>query len=86
MKGSAIYSSARSIKGILALDLRRKFQMVKLTEVMRQRDDFEFIRVLDKIIEGNIDKDVEETLRLRFLEKNHILKMLLICLLRMNHS
>ena len=42
--------------------------MVELTEVMRQRGDHDFIRVLNKIREGNINKDVELTLKARFLE------------------
>ena len=35
---------------------------------MRQRDDHDFIRVLNKIRERNIDEDVEHTLKARFLE------------------
>ena len=68
VKGSPVYSSATSIKGFLALDLWKKFQMVELIEVMRQRGDHDFIRVLNKIRERNIDEDVEHTLKARFLE------------------
>ena len=68
VKGSPVYSSATSIKGFLALDLWKKFQMVELTEVMHQRGDHHFIRVLNKIREGNIDKDVEYTVKAWFLE------------------
>ena len=42
--------------------------MVELTEVMRQRGDHDFTRVINKIREGNIDEDVEHTLKTRFLE------------------
>ena len=80
VKGSPVYSSATSIKGFLALDLWKKFQMVELTEVMCQRGDHDFIRVLNKIREGNIDEDVEHTLKARFLEKKsypeHVVHML----------
>ena len=41
--------------------------MVELTEVMCQRGDFEFISLLNKIREGEIDDDVETTLKSRFL-------------------
>ena len=41
--------------------------MVELTEVMLQRGDHDFIRVLNKIRKGNIDEDVEHTLKARFL-------------------
>ena len=61
--------SAASIKGFIALDLWRKFQMVELTEVMRQRGDFEFISPLNKIREGEIDDHVENTLKSHFLKK-----------------
>ena len=42
--------------------------MVEVTEVLRQRLDHDFIRVLNKIRKGSIDKDVEHTLKGRFLE------------------
>ena len=48
VKGSPVYSSATSIKGFLALDLWKKFQMVELIEVMRQRGDHDFITKQDK--------------------------------------
>ena len=69
VKGIPVYSSAASITGFIALDLWRKFQMVELTEVMRQRGDFEFISLLIKIREGEIDDLVENTLKSRFLKK-----------------
>ena len=59
VKGSPVYSSSTSTKGFLALDLWKKLQMVELTEVMPQRSDHDFIRVLNKIRERNID--VEHT-------------------------
>ena len=70
VKGLPVYSSAASIKGFIALDLWRKFQMVELTEVMRQRGDFEFISLLNKIREGEIDDHVENTLKSCFLKEN----------------
>ena len=42
--------------------------MVELTEIMPQRGDHDFIRVLNKIREENIDEDVEHTLKVPFLE------------------
>ena len=49
VKGLLVYSSAASIKGFIALDLRRKFQMLELTEVRRQKGDLEFTSLLNKI-------------------------------------
>ena len=67
VKGSPIHSRTTSVKGFLALDLWKKFQMVELTEVTRQRGDRDFIWVLNKIREGNIDEDVAHNLKARFL-------------------
>ena len=69
LKDLPVYSSAASIKGFIALDLWRKFQMVELTEVMRQRGDFEFISLLNEIREGEIDDHVVNTLESRFLKE-----------------
>ena len=55
IKGLPVYSSAASIKDFIALDLWRKFQMAELTEVKRQRGEFEFIIPLSKIREREID-------------------------------
>ena len=67
VKGSSIYSRGTSIKGFLALDLWKIFQMVELTKVMRQRGDHDFIMVPNKIRERSIE-NVEHTLKARFLE------------------
>ena len=79
VKGLPVYSSAASIKGFIALDLWRKFQMVELTEVMRQRGDFEFISLLNEIREGEIDDHVVNTLKSRFLKEKsfpqHVVQM-----------
>ena len=63
-----VYSSAISVKDFLALDLRKKLQMVELTEVIGQKGDHDFIRILKIIREGNVDEDVEHTLKARFSE------------------
>ena len=43
--------------------------MVELTEVMRQGGDFEFISLLNKIREGEINDHFENTLKSRFLKE-----------------
>ena len=43
--------------------------MVEFTEVIRQRDDFEFISLLNKIKKWEIDDYVENTLKSRFLKE-----------------
>ena len=53
--------------------------MVELTEVMRQRGDFEFISLLNEIREGEIDDHVVNTLKSRFLKEKsfpqHVVQM-----------
>ena len=46
-----VYSNTTSIKPLLTLDLWHQF---KLTEVLRQRNDYQFINILNKIREGQI--------------------------------
>ena len=67
VKGSPVYNSATSIKCFLALVFWKKFQIEERTEAMRQRGDHDFIRVLNKIREGNINEDVEHALKAQFL-------------------
>ena len=49
VRGLPVYNSTTSIKSLLALDLWPKFKMAELTEVMRQREDYQFINILNKI-------------------------------------
>ena len=37
---------------------------------MRQREDYQFIKILNKIWEGEIDEDVELALKSRFFSKD----------------
>ena len=74
VKGLPGYCSAASIKGFIALDLRRKLRMVELTEVLRQRRNFEFISLLNKIRGGEIDDRIENTLKSCFFEENNLAK------------
>ena len=45
------------------------FFLIELTEVMRQKSDLEFIRLLNKICVGNVDENIEIKLESRFIEK-----------------
>ena len=47
------------------------FSLIELNEVMRQKDDLEFIQLLNNIRVGNVDEDVENKLKSRFTEKNN---------------
>ena len=45
------------------------FSLIELTELMRQKDDLEFIQLLNNIRVRNVDEDVENKLKSRFTEK-----------------
>ena len=83
-KGLPVYSSATLIKGLLTLDLWHKFKMAGLTVIMKQREDYQFINILNKTREGQIDKDVELTLSQDSLTNCHIRKMLFTFWLKIN--
>ena len=69
VKDLTVYSSAASIKGFIVLDLWKKFHMIELIEVMHQRGTFEFISLLNKIREGELDDHVKNALKSRFLKE-----------------
>ena len=53
------------------MGLWRKFKMVEISEVMRQRDNFELVSLLNKITEKEINDHVENTLKLHFLKEKY---------------
>ena len=56
VRGLTIYiRSTTSIKSLLTLDLWQKLKMAELPEVIRQRENYQFINILNKIWEGEID-------------------------------
>ena len=69
VRGLPLYSSTTSIKGLLILDLWHKFKMAESTEVIRQREDYQFINILNKNRKGQINEDVQLTLNTRFFNK-----------------
>lgn len=58
------------INGMLSLDLWRKFKLAELTQVMRQRNEFEFVEILNKVRIGEIDEHVEKKLKSRFISQD----------------
>ena len=69
MNGTPIFNSKSSVTGILTQNLWKMSRMVELTEVMRQREDLEFIQILNKIREGNCDEEVETILKSRLFSQ-----------------
>ena len=57
------------IDRLLSLNFRHMFQLADLTEVMRQKGDAEFINLLNKIRIGDIDADVQQKLKGRFVNE-----------------
>ncbi|XP_066910992.1 ATP-dependent DNA helicase PIF1-like [Clytia hemisphaerica] len=59
-----------TVHGIVGFELWRKFQIAELTEIMRQRDDIDFIDLLNQIRVGELDEEKEQLLRSRFISKD----------------
>ena len=69
VKGGPVYSTSSSVKSVLSLDLRRRFKMTELMEVVKQQGNNSFIELLNKIQKGVLDEKVEKALLLRFVSK-----------------
>ena len=50
------------------LDLWRKFRLVEMTEIMRQRGDAKFIELLNNIRVGTINTSINDILKARFIQ------------------
>ncbi|XP_066933724.1 uncharacterized protein [Clytia hemisphaerica] len=59
-----------SMQSIVGFELWRSFQMAELTEVMRQRDDIDFVDLLNQVRLGELDEEKEELLKSRFITKD----------------
>ena len=71
VKGAPVYCcGTENIKGILSLELWRRFKIAELTKVMRQQGDHEYTLVLNKIRVGGIDSEVEKLLLSRSVANN----------------
>ncbi|XP_066928290.1 uncharacterized protein [Clytia hemisphaerica] len=59
-----------SMQSIVGFELWRSFQMAELTEVMRQRDDIDFVDLLNQVCLGELNEEKEELLKSRFITKD----------------
>ena len=50
------------MKGLMSMDLQRKFRLVKLDKVMPQDDEM-FVNMLIKIKVGETDQNVEDVIK-----------------------
>ena len=72
VRGKAIYACVDEIDKIdrlLSLNLWHMFQFAELEEVTRQKCDPEFINLINKIKIGDIDEDVQQKLKARFVNE-----------------
>lgn len=67
IKQTLDYISSKSIRGLLALEICKKFRMVELTEVIRQKEDYHFVTHLNRICVDQIDEDMELFLKSKFV-------------------
>ena len=61
------------LQGFVSVDLWRKYKIAELTEVMRQKNKADFINLLSKVRVENIDNDVKNILKTRFISKNNLI-------------
>ena len=79
-----VYSNVTSISILIAVDLWHSFKMVELTQVMRH---IQFINVLNGILEGEINDDVQLALISRFFkDESSFQRMYRIYLTKINQS
>ena len=79
-----VYSNVTSISILIAVDLWHSFKMVELTQVMRH---IQFINVLNEILEGEINDDVQLALISRFFkDESSFQRMYRIYLPKINQS
>ena len=73
VKGSPVYLLTDDrLEKLQSYELWQMFKLIELTEIMRQKDDIEFIELLNKVRIGNVDADVERSLKARFQDKNSV--------------
>ena len=73
VQGKPVYVTDKThIQGILGFDLWREFSMAELTEVMRQRDDINFVQLLNQIRIGKLDEESTNLLKSRFVGFNNL--------------
>ena len=63
-----IFIETKTSEGFLMLDLRHKFKLAELTEIMLQKDHTMFIELLNKIQVGAVDVSVDYILKSRFVQ------------------
>ena len=72
VRGKPMYACVDEIDKIyrlLSLNLWHMFRFAELTEVMRQKSDAEFINLLNKIRIGDTDADVQQKLKVKFINE-----------------
>ena len=63
-----MFDETNTSDGFLMLDLWRKFRLVELTEIMRQRRDAKFIELLNNIRVGTINTSIDDILKACFIQ------------------
>ena len=59
------------LQGVVSVNLWRNFKLAELAEVLCQKDNVDFIHWLNKVLVGNIDNNVENIPKTRFISKNN---------------
>ena len=63
------FNDTETMGGFISINLWRNFRLAELDQVMRPDDEM-FVNMLNKIRVGEIDQNVEDVIKLRFIDKN----------------
>ena len=69
-KPVSMFNETETSEGFLMLDLRHKFKLAKLTEIMHQKCNTMSIELLNKIRVCAVDVSVDDTLKSQFVQQS----------------
>ena len=69
-KPAFTFNGTETMEGFISLNLWHKFRLVEFHQEMREDDEM-FVLFLNKRRVGDIDQNLEDAIKLRFIEKNH---------------
>lgn len=65
-----MFNEPDKFEGLLMLDMWRKFKLAELTEIMHQKDDAKFIKLLNKKRIGSFNDSIDNNLKPQFTQQS----------------
>ena len=73
------FNDTKTMEGFISIDAWRKLRLAEPDQVMRQDDEM-FVNMLNKTSVGEIDQNVEDVIKLRFIDKNDHVIQVTVCI------